>query len=335
MSWVAEVHAKAHILLGQIENSRKLALRTGVDADALCAELFKKIDHLYETEFQLAKAMDDSDLVFHVEGPALQDHTPKLKLIESIFSNIRQQIFSVTKAVANLADARSVTDRDVELSLSALAPGSLYIGIKAEAPESIDGQRNILGDNDPILVATREAMRSIGVISRHLDEDSPDAVREVPDAKVRDAALVAVARLAPSTRSGITGVTIASGADGGGGSGERLTPKLRRELQRQLNQGKTTGLEVVVIRGEVRELDLDFRRFELRRISNQPDLSIRCQLLPGVPVDLERLAGRRVEVVGSGERFGSNLPTMLRVSSLSTIDSGDDVVSNAGLFEPL
>lgn len=331
MTWVAEVHSKAHILLAQIENARRLAQRSGVDADALCRELYRKVDELYETEFPLAKAMDESDLVFHLEGPALRDHTPKLKLIETIFSNIRQQIFSVTKAVAQLDDDANISDRDVELSLSALAPGSLYIGIRAEPPERHDGQQHMLGPNDPILRATREAMRSIRVISKLLDEDSLEAREEIPDAKVRDAALIAVARLAPTTKSGIARVTIASSEERRSEVGSPLTPKLRKELRHQLRQDKKTGATQFSIRGDVRELDLDFRRFELRRIALDPNASVRCQLSPDAMVNLEKLAGRHIEVSGFGEEIPNGIPRMLRVVRV-TVFNDMGAPEDPGLF---
>jgi len=335
MSWVSQVHSKAHILLAQIENARQLAVQSGVDPDVVCNALFKRVDELYENEFPLAKAMDESDLVFHIEGPALRDHTPKLKLIESIFSSIRQQVFSVAKAVAQLGDNQNITDKDVGLSLSALAPGSLYIGIKADSPEPIDGQQHMLGQDDPILRATREAMRSIRVISKHLDDDSQEVQAALPDPRVRDAALVAVARLAPTLQSGISKITIASSSEGGGGvgvSGEPLTPKLRKELRQQLRRGKNSGPTHYTIRGFVRELDLDFQRFELRRIETDLSASVRCHLVPEAAVNLETLAGRRVEVVGFGDESSSGIPKMLRVSQVLVLD-GDTPPQNQGLFD--
>ena len=331
MSWVQQVHSKAHILQGQIDHMRGIALASGADADAVCRELYREIEKLYETEFPLAKAMDDSDLVFHLEGPALRDHTPKLKLIEAIFSNIRQQVFSVAKAVAQLGNDATITDRDVELSLSALAPGSLYIGIKAEPPERHDGQQHMLGANDPILRATREAMRSIRVISKYLDEDSFEAREEVPDAKVRDAALIAVARLAPTTKSGISHVTIASSEQKRSEVGSPLTPKLRRELRHQLKQDKKTGPIHFSIRGDVRELDLDFRRFELRRLALDPTASVRCQLSPEAMVNLEKLAGRQVEISGFGESTPSGIPRMMRVTRVSIFNELG-ALEDPGLF---
>lgn len=320
MTWVKEVHSKAHIILGQIENARRLAELSGADSYALCQALYRKVDELYETEFPLAKAMDESDLIFHLEGPALRDHTPKLSLIESIFSNIRQQVFNVAKSVAQLGSEASITDRDVELSLSALAPGSLYIGIKAEPPERHDGQQHILNTDDPILLATREAMRSIRIISKHLEDDSPEVRQEIPDSNVRDAAMVALARLAPTKKSGIAKITIASSDDKKNVVGSPLTPRLRNELRRQLKQEKKVGSACFSVRGDVRELDLDFRRFDLRRLTTNPDASIRCHLAQEAMVNLEKLAGRHVEVHGYSDDVSGITPKMMRVVRVTVFD---------------
>ncbi len=321
MSWVSQVHAKAHILQSQIENMRRLAEQTGVDPDLVSAQLYKQIEDLYSTEFPLAKAMDESDLVFHLEGPGLRDHTPKLSLIESVFSNIRQQVFKVANAVAHLGDGVSITDKDVELSLSALAPGSLYIGIKADPPEALDGQATVFGESDEIVRATREAMRSIGVVSQYLDGNA-ESQAEVPDEKVRDAALVAVAKLAPTGKRGIAKITISSSTDKKQTISAALTPKIRAELRRQLKGSGAYDAKSlshpgqISLEGEIRELDLDFRRFELRRVKNHPDASVRCILLSTSHVRLASLAGKRVQITGIGSVNENGVPRLVHIEQV-------------------
>ena len=325
MSWVRQVHAKAHILQGQIENLRRLAIESGIDPEAVSAQLYVEIENLYATEFLLAKAMDESDLVFHIEGSALRDHTPRLSLIESVFANIRHQVFKVANAVAELGDGISITDRDVELSLAALAPGSLYIGIKAEPPEQRNGQIHLIGETDEIVKATREAMRSIGAVSQHLD-DGPGLRQEVPDEKVRDAAFVAVANLAPTGKRGVSKITISSSKDEKQTINAELTPKIRKELWRQLRgaDGADTSIFMapsnhIVIRGEIRELDLDFGRFELRRVENFPKASIRCILLPIANVQLASLAGKLVQIVGTSNVDTNGLPKLIHVENVHVL----------------
>ena len=319
MKWVTEVHSKAQILQAQIEHARAMARSFGLDEAEAIAPYLREVERIYEAEFPLARAMDDSDLVFHIEGPALADHTPTLSLVESIFANIRTQVFSVAKAVANMGAAAHLSDRDVEISLSALAPGSLYIGVKAEPPTTRIGQQHLLGEDDRILLATREAMRSIRLVSQYLSDDSPEVLLGIPDPVVRDAALVAVARLAPTGRVGVTKITLASTDHGQSFMGEALTPKIRNELKHQLKGTFHVGQNVVTLRGEVRELDLDFDRFELRRIDGYPDRSVRCRVSPEVFIDLQSLVGERVEVVGLAAEVAGELPKIMQVSEVSVL----------------
>jgi hypothetical protein len=238
-----------------------------------------------------------------------------------MFANIRHQVFKVANAVAELGDGVSISDRDVELSLSALAPGSLYIGIKAEPPAQADGQVHLFGDSDLIVRATREAMRSIGAVSQNLD-DGAELRAEVPDAKVRDAAFIAVANIAPTGRKGIEKVTISSSAHENQTISAELTPKLRTELRRQLRKDPKILIAPahVELEGEVRELDLDFRRFELRRIPGKPtETSVRCVLSPISKVKLAPLAGKRVRIRGSGESGGSAVPRLVQVESVEVL----------------
>jgi hypothetical protein len=319
VSWVQEVHKKAHILQAQLEAYRGAAISAGLNPDEVTAPLFKEIDSLYETEFPLAKAMDESDLIVHLEGPALSDHTPRLALIESVFANLRQQILSVARAVANLGDGARLSEADVDLSLSALAPGSLYVGIRAESPISRDGQRHLLGEQDPILEATRKAIRSISIVSQHLRDDSDAVISEIPDANVRDAALLAVARLAPTKQSGVRKVTLSSAIEGQAIMGVGLTTKIRTELRQQIRSSRPTGTRIVTYQGEIREIDLDFDRFELRRLEESPTASIRCILLADAAVDLKNLAGKRVQVTATIANDISGLPNVIHVRRVDLI----------------
>lgn len=323
MKWVAEVHAKAQILQAQVELARSMARNFGMDESEAISPYLREIEKIYELEFPLARAMDESDLVFHIEGPALADHTPKLSLVESIFANIRTQVLAVARAVANVGEGVHLSDRDVELSLSAIAPGSLYIGVKAEPPTSSIGQQHLLGRDDRIVAATREAMRSIRLVSQHLSDDATEVVDRIPDPAVRDAALVAVARLAPTGRAGVTRITLAATDQGESLMGEALTPKIRSELKHQLKGAFFAGSCRVVLRGEVRELDLDFARFELRRIEGHRDRSVRCRINPEVFIDLQRLAGERVEVVGSTAEGAAQLPRVVHVTEVRLLGKGE------------
>ena len=98
--------------------------------------------------------------------------------------------------------------------------------------------------------------------------------RELQDPKIRDAALSAVGQLAPSGRRGVSSVAI-----GGRAMPDRpwrtLTPQTRLQIRTWLEK-PLVGQETIELVGRVRSIDLDLRRFDLRRIDGgqQPDL--RC-----------------------------------------------------------
>jgi hypothetical protein len=76
------------------------------------------------------------------------------------------------------------------------------------------------------------------------------------------------------------------------------------------------------VQGEVRELDLDFLRFELRPKGQSDGARIRCHLPSGISVNLQELAGKRIEVVGVSAPGDTATPRMLTVKALRTLDGG-------------
>lgn len=64
---------KVQILLSNIAHLQKEASANGASQQtvkSLCAPYFELVDRIYEEEFPLAKAIEESDLLLHLEGPA-------------------------------------------------------------------------------------------------------------------------------------------------------------------------------------------------------------------------------------------------------------------------
>jgi hypothetical protein len=162
--------------------------------------------------------------------------------------------------------------REFDLGLSSFAKGSLYLGFSL--PEATPGHALLPGD--PLLTASRAALSTLGAVTAHIDESNAyDLIqRDFADPKLRDAALSAVGQLAPSGRRGVSSVAI-----GGRAMRDRtwctLTPHTREQVRAWLDRPVLSD-EVIELRGRVRAIDLDLRRFDLRRIDggNLPDL--RC-----------------------------------------------------------
>jgi len=322
MKAVEHVHQKARFLQDEIASLRLKARDTADPehwAEIFCRPYYDLLRDLYAEEMALAHAIDSSDLLVHAEGPSLADDSPRLTLVEQFFANLRTQVLKVTKAVAGLDEAQRLRNSHVELGLSGLAPGSLYIGVRVKLPTEPSGQLSVLGEHDPLFVAARTAIRAIKIVSQHFDERA-DLERELPDPQVRDAAMVAISRLAPTKQSGVSRVTF-DAADPGKGRLRELTPTVRRELNKELRQ-PVLSQETATIRGEVREIDLDARRFELRRIETGGVLNdVRCAYGESETRGAKHLLGRRVEVTGRIERLANGSPRLISVDRISTIDS--------------
>jgi hypothetical protein len=132
------------------------------------------------------------------------------------------------------ANRYCLSPRDVDLGLAAFARGSLYLGFSLPPSdfEDAEGNRNLLGNEDPLFTATREAMKVLGVVARSLSSDEAQAeiTAAIPDSKIRDTAMTAMQRIAPSGRKGVDAIEI------GGRALEttkftELTPIVRRTIR--------------------------------------------------------------------------------------------------------
>jgi len=330
MKATERVHQKASILQDEIAALRMKARETNDPigwTEIFCRPYYEMLRSLYTEEMPLAQAIDSSDLLVHAEGPSLADDSPRLALVEQFFANLRVQVLRVTKAIAGLDESTRLRNNQIELGLSGLAPGSLYIGLRVKLPvDAKSGQQSVLGEQDPLFVAARGAVRAIKVVSQHFDERESLEER-IPDPQIRDAAMVAVSRLAPSKQSGVTRVSFDGSLEGW--RPRELTPNIRKELNRELRQ-PVHSQEVVTLVGEVRELDLDARRFELRRIESGVT-DVRCAYSESVGRAARRWLGNRVEVTGRIERLAGGAPRLISVEAIRRLDPP----SSSGLTLPV
>jgi len=186
--------------------------------------------------------------------------------------DVRKQVGAMIKTLVSSLNEVVELPREFELGLSSFAQGSLYLGFSLPQP----GSDYAVLAGDPLIEASRQALSTLGAITAHLDE--PNAyeliLRDFTDPKLRDAALSAVGQLAPSGRRGVSSMEI-GGRALQARSWRKLTPHTREQVRAWLER-PVLGEEVAEFRGQVRAIDLDLRRFDLRRIDggNLPDL--RC-----------------------------------------------------------
>jgi len=274
-SWAAVLQYKTNLLHQQIAAMQRMAAEAGASPEQLeraCTPYYRLLDEIYARDVPVARALDTADLLLHLEGDDLQTQTPRLSLVSSIMGDVRKQVGTMIKTLVSSLDETVDLPREIDLGLCSFAFGSLYLGFSLPAPPA--GQIELRGD--PLFSASREALALLGKVTEYIEEADAYAhiCRELEDPKIRDAALSAVGQLAPSGRRGVSSVAI-----GGRAMPDRpwrtLTPQTRLQIRGWLEK-PLLGEETIELVGRVRSIDLDLRRFDLRRVDGgqQPDL--RC-----------------------------------------------------------
>lgn len=310
-NWKEQVQRQAASLIREIA-----ALETLLDPKGKSGsldEFFKILERLYTRDLPLAELKDRSDLVFKLVGAPFEDR-PRMQLVTSIFENVTGRITDLTKVIlGRWADGR-VLPSSLNLALNGIAPGSLVFGLSAE--QDRNGEDTLLQSEDTLFISTKKALETVDLVA-HLVEDDQDQIRleeiseRIEDPRIRDAALLAVQRLAPSGRRGIEKLLVA-------GQGERpaqLTPEHRRAIRESLARPVIDGAQME-LRGYVREIDLDAHRFHLRGIDDEEIRDVRCayRRLPNIrPRDL---LGSYVLVKGLVERTADGVPRLLSVTDV-------------------
>ncbi|PTY00730.1 hypothetical protein DB346_14015 [Verrucomicrobia bacterium LW23] len=217
--------------------------------------------------------------------------------------------------------------RDLEFRLSSFARGSLYLGF--ELPQPPDGAVFMRGD--PFEQSARESLTALGAASRLVATEVPFAqvLGEMPDPRLRDAALAAVERLSPTGRRGIASLSLA-GRCFGDQAWRRLTPETRQRARALIEStAPAATCQPIILQGVVRQIDLDQRRFDLRTpaptsspgsatASPQAAPLIRCRYGAELDRTLKTLLDSTVEVQGDAEMYDGK-PRLVQVRSVRPV----------------
>jgi hypothetical protein len=322
---------KARILYSQIARLQNEVAEHGGDdrlLDEMAAPYVELLKSMYAEDYPIAKAIQESDLLVRLEGPAISRDNPRISIITGELTKVRTQVGKVAKSIAQLsAKFRGVPD-EMDLGLSAFAKGSLILGFTipsaVDVAEGRDGQESLFGDEDPYYQAARDAIRTIGLVTKHVTEGgSPDDLSDlIPDPKVRDAALSAVKELAPSGRSGINSVRLSGKSIADLDLTQPLTLNTREIVRKRVEHpvAAPTVAPPVTIIGYVREMDLDVKRFELRHIENMEVNDVRCSYVDQTDEEAKQWLNSRVRVVGIVERDLSGKARLLETTSIEILN---------------
>ena len=310
-SWKEQIQKQAKLLVREIA-----MLENTLDPEGSTSSievLMERLEDLYSGGLAIANLRDRSDLVLRLQGNAF-DSRPRLQLVTSIFENVSSRVTDLTKVILGSGADGKISPSSLDLSLSGVAKGSLLFGLSAD----IANQKspNLLQDHDTLYVSTRDALKSINLVA-HLVEDNDDVIHleevseRIDNPRVRDAALLAVQRLAPSGRRGIDALSVSSLE----GIPARLTSDHRKAIRQSLTKPVIHGEEIRLL-GYVREIDLDAHRFDLRGIDDEQIRDVRCAYRSLPNIRPRNLLGSYVRVDGLVERTADGVPRLLSVTDV-------------------
>jgi hypothetical protein len=313
-NWSDVLRHQARLLHQQIAAMQRLVAEAGGGEEMLagsCEAYYRLLDEIYVKDMPVARALDEGDLLLHLDGEGLQTPSPRLSLVTGIMDDVRRQVGAMIRTLVSSFNEAVELPREFELGLSSFAQGSLYLGFSLPGP----GPDYAALAGDPLIKASRQALATLGAVTAHLDEpDAYDRIRrDFADPKLRDAALSAVGRLAPSGRRGVSSVEI-GGRALQARAWRKLTPHTREQVREWLER-PVLGDEEVEFRGRVRAIDLDLRRFDLRRIDggNLPDL--RCIYPASLDVPAKKWLDGVISVRGRVESY-QGAARLLQVESV-------------------
>lgn len=309
VTWSDNVHERAMAFSSQIAEATKAQSETGVDLSDFIKSMRKKIAEIYREELPLAHIFDESDLIFHAEGPATADENPWLPAFNWICNAADKRIRELAAAVFDLSDKNAkLLAKNLDLRFSGMAPGSLYAGFRIEpisAPMGLEGE-------DPVFEKVKSATRSLPKIIDFVgdDEISLSINDYVDDPALRDASLNTLMQLSPTGRRGIHTMDISSP----GSPSSKLSTRERTVIRVALNSKSRTVKVAGKFSGDVRLLDLDSKRFHLRNVEGIG--SIRCVFSDLSMRKARSILGQQVLVTGEYECNKEGRPRLMYVDDI-------------------
>jgi hypothetical protein len=317
--WSSLLKRRAQILHQHIATMQRLVVDSGGSEEILesaCAPYYRLLDEIYEKDMPVAYALDRSDLLLHLDGEGLQTEHPRLSLVTGIMGDVRKQVGAMIKTLVSSFNEAVDLPREIEFGLSSFAQGSLYLGFSL--PEPNPGYVVLTGD--PFFEASRQALSILGAVTQHVNESNgyERIQHEFADPKLRDAALSAVGQLAPTGRRGVSSLEI-GGRAMQKGRWRLLTPETRQQVRSWLERPLLSH-DVTEFRGRVRAIDLDLRRFDLRRIDRGQSPDLRCIYPESFDGPAKKWLDATVVVCGQVESF-QGAARLLQVHTMELIEA--------------
>jgi hypothetical protein len=305
----------------QIAQALDIGRRTKTDMSGVIATYQSLLSTLYGDDLPLAQLTDDADVIFHAEGPGARHHAALSSLVAWLCDEAERRLKQLTAAALRLTGpSGEAVSRSIQVLMNGVAPGSLYIGFSVGAPPEPEQVGDVhvpqLFDSSDVLGQARMAIGNLVLVPRFVrDADVDAAITEaISDPELRDATLMAAYHLAPSGRRGVHTIEITA---------PRRSEPSASFTNRERVVLRDTAVRMPVLKaprrgsfvGELREIDLDARRFQLRGVHSVGTL--RCAL-DDLSAELARKhIGAAVKVTGMYEVRADGRPGLMQVASIA------------------
>lgn len=318
---VSHLNHRASILLRQIALAMQAQASQGVDMAGVIAAVQHKVQEVYSEDLPLAQLRDTSDIILHAEGPTARHYAAGSSLVAWLCHEAEKRLRDLgMAALKTSASAAAAASKDLRILLNGLAPGSLYLGFSVDSAQRMaESQKSLLdfdGNIDTPLDEIRDALRTLPLVHEFVgDETVHHGITEaIADPQVRDASIMAAYRLAPTGKRGIHTLEIIAPRSGHKAAAFTLRERTvlkSSALQAPIMHEARHGIFV----GELREIDLDAKRFHLRAVDGIPG-GIRCVLGSLNAETARKLIGHGVKVAGEYEADADGKPRLMRVQTV-------------------
>lgn len=319
-SVVSNLHHRAKMLHDQIALALITQREQKVDMSGVIATYQSLLSELYSDGLPLAQLQDNSDLILHAEGPSAKHHAAGIAAVSWLCLEASKRIKQLGLAALKVSGTQAkAVEKDLQVLLTGFAPGSLYLGFSVSSKLQTAGKKAVtdeLLEDSEELDTIRNVMNVLPSVPHFVGAETlrNEFAERVPDPGIRDAALIAAFHLSPTGKRGIHTIDIsapkASNKDVGHFTNKERTVLRESTVKSPMMRHTRTGEFV----GQLREIDLDTRRFHLRDIPTVG--SVRCFFNALDESTARRWLGQGVKVKGVYETDADGKPRLMRVESV-------------------
>ncbi len=299
-----------------LENTFALGLAAStqgmhVDSSKLVASILDQIDKIARESYPLNQVMSQSDIVFHAEGPGAANGMPWLSALNWLGRTADGNLRKLSAALFDIlgSDGASLA-KHLDIRLSGLAPGSLWMGVKL-FPVAAD----MLPADEPLMRTLADNIGRLPEIIRFIDDEGlrPGYEEAVPDPALRDVQLETLYRFAPTGQTGIHTLELSSTGSGSASLSQRERVVLKEAITKPSTRDSRDGSFI----GRMQEADLDKSRLHLRGVEGVGTL--RCVMQTLTKEHARAMFGGLVRAKGRYQSDKDGRPRLLFVDDINPV----------------